>query len=544
MLLFLWLLPLPCGIAAAEAASGAQLDRGRALYAQNCLACHQLMGQGVPGAFPPLAKSDYLMADKARSIRILCEGLSGEIRVNGRRYESAMPPVTLNDQDVADVLTFVRNSWGNEGEAVTADEVREVRAKTRFPTFERLAKESAFAPLPKAPDGFTIREVAQLPVQVTRMASDGQGRVLYLHAGAGDVWRLEPESGGLRQILRGRNYLEKRPGDLGDPINMAGMALDREGRLYIAANQQNNATPIVQNLVTIYRTTAVSDSGDPADPKPWFQTNYPGNFAYLHGVEHLAFGPDGYLYVGNGARTDANQSGGGKNYFQGGETEITSCLWRLDPRQEKPGLEIFARGIRNAYGFCWNDRGEMFATENGPDAHAPEELNHIERGRHYGFPYQFADWTNKAYAHTPDAPAGLQFTLPVANLGPDGGYDGKPVYSFDPHSSPGGIVFLGADFPQGWRGTFLLTRFGNFIRHPKDDVGFDLLQARLRRNAEGRYEANIHTVFARLGRPIDVHLAGKGRIYICEYSRPTNNQASFSLPGRILELAVKEEGAR
>jgi glucose/arabinose dehydrogenase len=183
----------------------------------------------------------------------------------------------------------------------------------------------------------------------------------------------------------------------------------------------------------------------------------------------------------------------------------------------------------------------MFATENGPDANAPEELNLIEHGKHYGFPYTFADWTKKAYAHTPDPPPGLEFTLPIANLGPAGGFERKPIYTFDPHSSPGGIVFLGNDFPEGWRGTFLLTRFGNFIRTPKDNVGFDLLQARLQKNSKGVYEAHIETVLAPLGRPMDVHLGGKGKIYICEYSRPTNNNLPYGLPGRILELALRPE---
>jgi glucose/arabinose dehydrogenase len=113
------------------------------------------------------------------------------------------------------------------------------------------------------------------------------------------------------------------------------------------------------------------------------------------------------------------------------------------------------------------------------------------------------------------------------------------LYSFDPHSGPGGIVFLGDDFPEGWRGTFLLTRFGNFIRTPRDNVGFDILQAKLSKNSEGKYEAKIHTVLAPLGRPIDLHVSGRGKVYICEYSRPTNSRDSYSLPGRILELAVK-----
>jgi hypothetical protein len=84
-----------------------------------------------------------------------------------------------------------------------------------------------------------------------------------------------------------------------------------------------------------------------------------------------------------------------------------------------------------------------------------------------------------------------------------------------------------------------LTRFGNFIRSIKDSVGFDVLQAKLKKNPEGNYEAEVHTVFPALGRPIDVHVSGKGKVYICEYSRPTNNAASFTLPGRIIELAVK-----
>jgi len=514
-----------------------RLQRGKDLYFKNCFVCHQLTGQGIPGAFPPLAKSDYLTNDVRRSIRAVCEGLSSEIVVNGRKYAGAMPPAVIDDAEVADVFTFVLNSWGNPGGGVSADTVQQVRAKTAFPTLEHLKKSSTYPPLPTPPDGFTLREVVRLPMKGVRLASDGEGKILFVLAEQGDVWRLETENGSLRQILWAKRYLEKRPGDLGGPLFVLGMTMDKQKRLYIASNQQNKDTLPPQNIVTIYRTTSFAD-GDPAEPKPWFQTNYPGSAAYIHGVEHIAFGPDGFLYVGNGARTDGGLTSTDTNWYGGGETPITSCLWRIDPKVEPPTLDVFARGIRNAYGFCWNDHGEMFATENGPDADAPEELNHIERGKHYGFPYTFANWTKKAYAATPDRPPGLEFTLPVPNLGPDGGFSGEPIYSFDPHSGPGGIVFLGDDFPAGYRGTFLLTRFGNFIRTPKDNVGFDVLQATLARNAAGTYEARIHTVLAPLGRPIDIHLGGRGKLYICEYSRPTTSSASYALPGRILEFAV------
>ena len=519
--------------------AGRQNEHGQQLYLKNCFICHQLNGQGTPGVYPPLAKSDYLTADRERAIRILCEGLSGEILVNGKKYNNAMPVVALNNQEVADLLTYVANSWGNAAPPVSADEVKTIRAKTQFPTFEILQGASSFAPLPTPPSRFTLREVARLTDHGVRLASDGRGQILYVLCEGGDVWRLEVATGQLRLLLRAKDYLEHRPGDIGGPLFVLGLALDKQKRLYVSSNQQNNSTLPVQNIVTIYRTTATMD-GEPADPRPWFQTSYPGNSAYVHGLGHIAFGPDGFLYAGNGARTDANQAGTDTNYYQGGETPITACIWRLDPRAEKPEIEIFARGIRNAYGFCWNDKDEMFATENGPDADAPEELNFVEKGKHYGFPYTFSNWgTKKAYPSTPDPPPGLEFTPPIANLGLAGGFDGQPIYTFDPHSSPGGIVWLGNDFPEGYRGTFLLTRFGNFIRTPKDNVGFDLLQARLQKNAQNHYEAKFETVLAPLGRPIDVLIGGPGKLFICEYSRPTNNAASYSLPGRILELSVK-----
>lgn len=522
----------------------ARLQRGQELYARNCVACHQLGGEGVAGVFPPLAKSDYLAADLERSLRAVVEGLSGEIVVNGRTYAGVMPPVVIDDAAVADVMTYVLNSWGNAGGEVAAETVQRVRSRTRFRTFERLQEASVFPPLPAPPEGFTIREVARLAQKGVRLASDGAGKTLYVLSEIGDVWELEIASGNLRQILWASRYLEKRAGDLGGPLFVLGLARDREGRLYIGANQQNEAKLPVQNIVTIYRTTEFSD-GRPAEPKIWFQTSYPGNSAYVHGLEHLAFGPDGMLYVGNGARTDGGVTASpDPKWWVGGETPITACIWRLDPRAARPEIEVFARGIRNAYGFCWNDRGEMIATENGPDAHAPEELNLIERGRHYGFPYTYGDWgAKKAYPHTPDTPAGLELTPPIPNLGPDGGFRGEALATFDPHSSPAGIVFLGDDFPAGYRGTYVLARFGNLVKTERDS-GFDVLRATLSRDAAGNYQAHIHTVFAGLGRPIDVHLSGRGKIYIVEYSRGTNNATPFQLPGGVLELAVKSPEGR
>ncbi|HZI25535.1 MAG TPA: cytochrome c [Chryseolinea sp.] len=105
----------------------ASIERGKEVYDINCTSCHMEKGEGLEGAFPPLAKSDYLMADKARSIKQILNGASGEMVVNGKTYNGEMPAMDLTDEQVSDVLNYVRNSWGNKGGAVTPAEVKAQR---------------------------------------------------------------------------------------------------------------------------------------------------------------------------------------------------------------------------------------------------------------------------------------------------------------------------------------------------------------------------------------------------------------------------------
>jgi Cytochrome c, mono- and diheme variants len=109
-------------------ASSDPLAHGETVYARSCAACHQPGGTGIPGAFPPLAGSDYLLADPERAVGVVLHGLFGPVTVNGVTYESAMPPVPLEDSDVAAVLTYVLQSWGNQGPAVSPETVARVRA--------------------------------------------------------------------------------------------------------------------------------------------------------------------------------------------------------------------------------------------------------------------------------------------------------------------------------------------------------------------------------------------------------------------------------
>jgi nitrite reductase (NO-forming) len=111
-----------------------QIAAGRTLFLGTCSTCHQLEGQGVAKAFPPLARSEFLLGDKKRAIDIVINGLKGEISVKGEKYNGVMPPWShLSDDAIANILTYVRNSWGNTGDAVSAAEVANVRAHTKRP---------------------------------------------------------------------------------------------------------------------------------------------------------------------------------------------------------------------------------------------------------------------------------------------------------------------------------------------------------------------------------------------------------------------------
>lgn len=102
-------------------------EGGRKIYQTTCGVCHQADGKGMPGAFPPLAGSDYLLADKFRAIRQVIKGSSGKITVNGTDINGVMPPQPLNDSDVANVLNYVCHSFGNNGFTVSSAEVKSVR---------------------------------------------------------------------------------------------------------------------------------------------------------------------------------------------------------------------------------------------------------------------------------------------------------------------------------------------------------------------------------------------------------------------------------
>lgn len=115
--------------APSHAPDALRMRNGRGLFNDNCAACHQRGGEGIPGSFPNLAKSDFLLACPACAIDFVVKGHTGRVIVNGVGYDGSMPPIGtgLTDQDIADIVTYVLNSWSNHGPVVTGAEVAGVR---------------------------------------------------------------------------------------------------------------------------------------------------------------------------------------------------------------------------------------------------------------------------------------------------------------------------------------------------------------------------------------------------------------------------------
>jgi mono/diheme cytochrome c family protein len=109
------------------------IERGKKVYADQCLACHQVDGGGVQNMNPPLSKTKWVLGDKNELIKIVLKGMNTEVEINGDVYHNVMPPheTTMNNQQIADVLTYIRNNFGNKAKAITEADVKAVRAKAK-----------------------------------------------------------------------------------------------------------------------------------------------------------------------------------------------------------------------------------------------------------------------------------------------------------------------------------------------------------------------------------------------------------------------------
>lgn len=111
-------------------ADKATMERGKQVYMQYCVACHQLDGGGVPGLNPPLEKTAFVLGNKGKLVKIIIKGMNTHEEIEGETYTNVMPPFGyLKDQQVSDVITYIRNSFGNKATAATLAEVKAARIK-------------------------------------------------------------------------------------------------------------------------------------------------------------------------------------------------------------------------------------------------------------------------------------------------------------------------------------------------------------------------------------------------------------------------------
>jgi mono/diheme cytochrome c family protein len=108
------------------------IDKGQKLYEQYCLTCHQADGSGVPNMNPPLIKTSYVTGDKKKIIQWVLKGSTENIPIDGKNYSNNMPAQDyLKDEEIADILTYIRNSFGNKASAITPTDVKNIRAVTK-----------------------------------------------------------------------------------------------------------------------------------------------------------------------------------------------------------------------------------------------------------------------------------------------------------------------------------------------------------------------------------------------------------------------------
>jgi chromosome segregation protein len=181
------LLPLLLGLLAPLALKAAGAD----LYRIQCSACHGPEGKGIPGVFPPLAGADFLRTHREQALRAPMEGLQGALTVNGQTYHGQMPSVALKNAQMVELFDFIFTSWGNDLPKTSLEEIKTVRARTRYPTFEQLVESMCPQTLPAAPAGWLLRVALPLAFNPTRVIADPDGHHILMLAANGDVWRWD-----------------------------------------------------------------------------------------------------------------------------------------------------------------------------------------------------------------------------------------------------------------------------------------------------------------------------------------------------------------
>ncbi|MDX6214178.1 MAG: hypothetical protein QOF82_3265 [Frankiales bacterium] len=404
--------------------------------------------------------------------------------------------------------------------------------------------------------GIALRKVVGVKQYGIRLAVDPVGKSLYMLNAASGLSRVDRAKGKLIPVSSVADIVDGVP---------SGFAFGPDGAAYVVANKAKGT-----------RTThAIVRRGTPNGSGFTWTTlattdDYPlGNDAFDHLYNGIVVSPDGKsVFVNAGSRTDHGEveDNGGK--FPGvREVPLTSAIFRLPAGARGLVLHdsdaalkpyLYADGFRNAYSLAFSPNGQLFGTDNGPDADFPDELNLIQQGKNYGFPWRFGNEANPqslaGYDPASDAriepdsgaaqnnkytndptfpkPSTKAFIDALPNAGPgsanyvddagavhDAGKEGTQLSTFTPHISPLGLVFtdkgLAADSAPGQQHAVMLSWGSSIGQLP--DQGRNLDELTLSKTATG-YTVRTDEIASGFNHPIDEVMLD-GHLYVLEYGQ-------------------------
>lgn len=494
------------------------LLEGKVLYLANCAACHQDDGAGIPGTHPPLTRTKWVTGSKEKLIDIVLNGLEERITIHGEVYDAVMPGQPyLEDNEIASILTYVRNSFGNEAETILPGEVAKVRAGTSLgevatdfsdvkPINDYQARKKAAGKRVQSrvgsyyvkgdvlletidvPPSFKLDVFATGLENPRSLALGGKGTIFvgtrrneddFIYAIRDENKDWKPDT--IIQISKGLNW---------DPMGVAILGED----LYVGEIDR-----IVKYRNIEKRLYDV--------PEPELIFNYPPE--KKHGHKYIRFGPDDRLYVPVGAPCN--------NCLE--ENPIFASITRMNP--DGSGYEVFANGVRNSRGYDWHpDTKELWFSDNGRDLMGddipPCEVNRAPKaGMHFGYPF----------CHGRDiADPEFGSKRPCSDFTPT-------TFDLVAHAAPVSLKFYtGTMFPEKYRNQILVSEHGSWNRSKKQ--GYRIMLLTLDGNEVVSYEPFIYGWLNEeqddaWGRPVDILQMPDGSLLISDDYSGTIYRVSY-----------------